>query len=55
MRLLTIPPRDAMEAGRGRVGDGVLGGDCGLLLRRRSLRDRLDNEVRRELAVEDGY
>ena len=43
-----------MEAGRGLTGDGVLGGDCELLSRRRSLLERVDVEVRLELVAEDG-
>ena len=50
-----MPPRDELEAGRGRVGDGVLGGVLGeLSRRRRSLRDRDEVLVRLESVVDDG-
>ena len=55
MRRLTMPPRDEIDAGRGRVGDGVLGGDGDeLSRRRRSLRDREELLVRLELFVDVG-
>ena len=53
--MLTIPPRDDIEAGRGRVGDGVFGGvGVELSLRRRSLRDRDELLDLLELFVDDG-